>query len=67
MPICPAVKLIAGEPRASIAIAIREMVTCSPVARSWSISRLGGFSLIWPASSTSWSVVLPIAETTMTT
>ena len=67
MPICPAVKLMAGDPIVSIAIATSEMVTCSPVASNWSISRLDGLSVICAASDTSWSVDLPIADTTMTT
>ena len=41
-PICPPVKLIASWPWAHNAMAIRAIVTCSPVASSWSISRLGG-------------------------
>ncbi len=44
-PICPPVKLIASWPWAQSAIAIRAIVTCSPVASSWSISRLGGWRL----------------------
>ena len=46
-------------------------MTTSPVASSWSISRLGGRlpapPLICSARATSWSVVLPIALTTTTT
>ena len=42
------------------------MVTCSPVARSMSISRGSGVGVIRLARPTSPSVVLPIAETTTT-
>ena len=42
MPIWAPVKLIAGSPSVWIAMAIRAMEICSPVARSMSISRAGG-------------------------
>ena len=67
MPICPAVKLIASTPMSCSAMAIRLMVTCSPVAINWSHSRLCGSEATWWASSSNWSVVLPMAETTMAT
>ena len=41
-PIWAPVKLIAGTPRLSMAIAIRATLTCSPVESSMSISRAGG-------------------------
>ena len=66
MPIWAPVKLMAGTPRAWIAIAIRATLTCSPVERSMSISRRGR-SLICLASSISSSVVCPRAETTTRT
>ncbi len=50
-----------------MAIAIRATLTCSPVESSMSISRAGGSSVIWPARSTSRSVFLPMALTTITT
>ena len=65
--ICEPVKLIAFWPVASIAIAMRETVCCSPVLRSMSISRLGGFGFNSSASAMSWSVCLPRAEQTITT
>ena len=64
---CPPVKLTAGWPLASRAIAISAIVTCSPVESSMSSSRLGGSALIWAASRSSSSVVLPIALTTTAT
>ncbi len=48
-------------------MAIIEMLICSPVERSMSISRRGGLLLIWHASSTSLSVVSAEALTTTTT
>ena len=44
-----------------------DMLTCSPVDSSMSISRAGGSSLSALAKPTSSSVVLPMAETTATT
>ena len=41
-PIWAPVKLIAGTPRLSMAMAMRATLTCSPVERSMSISRAGG-------------------------
>ena len=46
MPTWAPVKLMAGSPSAWMAMAIRAMEICSPVARSMSISRAGGCSLI---------------------
>ena len=66
-PICAPVKLIAGTPRLSMAIAIRATLTCSPVERSMSISRAGGVSVISLARAINSSVVWPRAETTMRT
>jgi len=56
-----------GLPRAWMAMAMRAMEICSPVARSMSISRAGGCSLISRASSMSSSVVSPRALTTTMT
>ena len=67
MPIWAPVKLMAGTPWAWIAIAIRATLTCSPVARSMSISRAGGRSWISLACLISSSVVCPCAETTTRT
>ena len=50
-----------------MAMAIRATLTCSPVDNNMSISRAGGDSLISCAKSTSTSVFLPIALTTITT
>src|ERR1051325_4106993 len=47
-------------------MARRPIVTCSPVASSMSISRGAGWGTIWWARATSESVVLPMAETTIT-
>src|SRR5437762_270474 len=44
MPIWAPVKLMAGWPWAWMAMAIRAMEICSPVDRSMSISRAGGWS-----------------------
>ena len=67
MPTWAPVKLMAGSPRVWIAIAMSAMEICSPVARSMSISRAGGFSVICWASSISSSVVSPRALTTTRT
>ena len=67
MPIWAPVKLIAGTPRLSMAIARSATLTCSPVDRSMSISRAGGRSVISLASAISSSVVCPRAETTTST
>ena len=56
----------AGTPAACSAIDSRAIDTCSPVARSMSISRWGGFALIALARPVSSSVVWPMAETTTT-
>ena len=66
-PIWAPVKLIAGTPRLSMAMAIRATLTCSPVESSMSISRAGGRSVISLASAISSSVVCPRAETTTST
>src|SRR5581483_393915 len=65
-PTCGPVNEQAGWPSACSAIASSPMVTCSPVARSMSISRGSGVGVIAEASARSPSVVLPIAETTIT-
>ena len=67
MPTWAPVKLMAGSPSVWMAMAIRAMEICSPVARSMSISRAGGCSLISWASSISSSVVSPRALTTTMT
>ena len=68
MPICAPVKLIAGTPRAWIAIAMSATLTCSPVDRSMSISRAGGLSVISLASVDQLvGRVAPRAETTTST
>ena len=67
MPIWAPVRLIALWPNEWTAIAISATLTCSPVDRSMSISRAGGSSVICLARSTSRSVFLPIALTTITT
>ncbi len=54
-------------PRSSIAIAHSAAEIRSPVESSMSISRGCGRCETSPARATSWSVVLPIAETTPTT
>ncbi len=66
-PICAPVKLMAGTPKLSMAIAISATLTCSPVDRSMSISRAGGVSVISLASAINSSVVWPRAETTTRT
>ncbi len=66
IPACHPVNEIALYPFACSAIVNNEIVTCSPVDRSISISRLLGFSVIALASATSSSVLFPIAETTET-
>ena len=66
MPTCGPVKEQAGCPSAWSAIARSPIVTCSPVARSMSISRGSGVGVTAEASATRPSVVLPIAETTTT-
>ena len=50
MPTCTPVKLTAGSPSSWMAMAMRAIEICSPVASSISISRAGGFSLISLAS-----------------
>ncbi len=67
MPTWAPVKLMAFSPSSWMAIAMRAMEICSPVARSMSISRAGGRSLISRASSISSSVVSPRALTTTMT
>ena len=67
MPIWAPVRLIALCPSEWMAIAIKATLTCSPVERSMSISRAGGSSVICLAKSTSTSVFLPMALTTITT
>src|SRR5262245_64754748 len=46
MPIWAPVKLMAGWPSAWIAMAVSAMETCSPVDRSMSISRAGGWAVM---------------------
>ena len=65
MPIWPPVRLIASWPSEWMAIAIRATLTCSPVDRSMSISRAGGWSVICLARSIRSSVVSPMALTTI--
>ncbi len=67
MPICAPVRLIALAPSEWIAIAIKATLTCSPVESSMSISRAFGLSVICRARSMRWSVLWPIALTTITT
>src|SRR6516164_2859021 len=67
MPIWAPVKLMAGSPRAWMAMAMSAMEICSPVARSMSISRAGGCSLISRAREINSSVVSPRALTTTMT
>ena len=67
MPIWAPVKLMAGCPRAWIAMAMRAMEICSPVDKSMSSSRAGGWSLISRAREMSSSVVSPRALTTTIT
>src|SRR6516225_7615102 len=67
MPIWAPVKLMAGWPRDWMAMAMRAMEICSPVAKSMSISRAGGCSLISRAREISSSVVSPRALTTTMT
>ena len=67
MPTWTPVRLTAGSPSSWMAMAISAMEICSPVARSMSISRAGGFSLISLASWIRSSVVSPRALTTTTT
>ena len=55
-----------GTPSACSAIESRAIDTCSPVASSMSSSRWGGLLLMARARPVSWSVVWPIAETTIT-
>ena len=50
-----------------MAMAVRAMVVCSPVARSTSISGSGGCGEIWRASLMRLSVTPDMAETTTTT
>src|SRR3990172_7944809 len=67
MPTWAPVKERAGWPRLWIAMARRAIDTCSPVARSMSISRGSGLGAICAARATSESVVFPMADTTTTT
>ena len=67
MPIWAPVRLIASWPSEWMAMAIRATLTCSPVESSMSISRAGGWSVIWLARSISKSVFWPMALTTITT
>ena len=67
MPTWAPVKLMACSPSVWMAMAMRAMEICSPVARSMSISRAGGWSLISRASSIRSSVVSPRALTTTMT
>ena len=66
MPACAPVSEMAGTPMAWRAMATRVPLMCSPVASRRSISRGSGSSVMRAASSSRWSVVSPIAETTTT-
>ena len=67
MPDCEPVKLIASCPRSDKAIASSAIEIRSPLEISMSSSRLGGDWVTLRDRAMSWSVVLPIADTTTTT
>jgi hypothetical protein len=66
MPACGPESEVAAIPRSCSAIARSATDCCSPVERSWSISRGEGLRATSRASEINLSVVLPIAETTTT-